>query len=157
MMSILSTITLTAEAITGTDIVWSKTKTTNLSRVITAMMFLCSILPQQLCLQCAATPGFFCSADSERCSCSHTTIELEERTHERSPSQLPLDDSNCPHCNIRNIGAVLSPIVEIRQQPHTKAHVASDTEFALVSSRACNVDITSRPPATNTSCFHLRI
>ena len=136
---------------------WSKTKTTELSRLITAMMFLCSILPQQLCLQCAARADSFCRADNETCSCDHSTLKSEEGPNERTPSQLPLDDSNCPYCNIKSIGAVLSPTVETRQQLHTTARVASDTKFALLSSRACNVDITLRPPATNMSCLHLRI
>ena len=136
---------------------WSKTKTAELSRLITAMMFLCSILPQQLCLQCAARADSFCSADNETCSCGHTTQESKDVPNERTPSQQPLDDSNCPHCNIKNIGAVLSPIVEIWQQTHAAANVASSTEFALVSSRACSVDNTLRPPAINSSCFHFRI
>ena len=134
---------------------WNKTK--DLARLITAMMLLCSILPQQTCLQCAMSPNASCPADIKSCSCGHTTQESEEGPNKRAPIQLPLDDSNCPHCDIKSIGALLSPTVEIRQSTQATAHVASDTQIALVFSRVCNVDITLRPPATNMSCLHLRI
>ena len=127
------------------------------SRMITALMLLTCLAPQNVCLPCTVSSMISSTCESHSCDCVHDLGESTDGLPDKSPRQQPGDDSKCPYCIAMSLGAVLSQPMETHLSSAIVTFFASEQLDHSVPTKSCLNVGSLRPPAAVTQHFHTRL